>query len=137
MRRRAGAAVEDLVNSGGSSLANDLRSEIDFVVRGPDAGSDLYDEIGGLTAEFLPHRRNRFRYRTKFGSFLAGMHEANRARLRIGEKHRRAIRHIDGQADPALTSHQRIDADGGDSPGRIHAGDPVSMHLFGQRKWHA
>ena len=46
MGRRAGAAVEDLVYAGGSSLVNDLCSEIDFVVRGPDAGRDLDDEFG-------------------------------------------------------------------------------------------
>jgi hypothetical protein len=55
----ADAAVENLLDARVATLTDDLCGEINFVMRRPNAGTQLRNEIARFSPKFLPHRFDR------------------------------------------------------------------------------
>src|SRR2546430_14912021 len=57
--RGADARVMNLLNSGSTALLDDLRRKIDFVVRRPNTGAKLHDQLSRVRSEMFTHLPNR------------------------------------------------------------------------------
>jgi len=49
----------NLLNSGSTALLDDLRRKIDFVVRRPNTGAELHDQLSRVRSEMFTHLPNR------------------------------------------------------------------------------
>jgi hypothetical protein len=113
-------------------LGNDFSGEIDFVVRRPDTGTQLGDEIFGITSKFLRHTKNRPPNDIERGPSLPGMYESDSSPPRIDQKNSTAVGNIDTQKDVAIASDDRVDPRTfGRRSGRHHS-HFVAMNLFSQ-----
>ena len=113
-------------------MADDVGGEIDFIMRRPNAGTELDNQIGSARPKMLRHCFNGLRRDPKLGPFLPGMHQANRAPNRIDQINRAAIGHVNAEAKAALIRDQAIAAVEAFVPrwgGPDHS-DVISMHLL-------
>lgn len=55
----ADAAVANFLDACVATLPDDVRGKINFVMRWPNTGTQLYNKITRLNSETLPHRFDR------------------------------------------------------------------------------
>ena len=55
----ADAAVENLLDARVATLPDDLRGKINLVMRWPNTGTQLHNQITRLNSKTLPHRFDR------------------------------------------------------------------------------
>ena len=95
-------------NAESTALPHNLRSEIDLIVRRPNAGAELDNQIGSARTKVLRHRFNGIRDDTKLRPLLPRMHQANRIAHRIDQINRAAIGDVDAKANAALICDEAI-----------------------------
>jgi hypothetical protein len=89
-------------------LPHNLSREIDFIMRGPNAGAELNNEIGSARTEMLSHRLDSFRNDAKLGPLLPGMREADRTAHGIDKINGAAIAHVNPKANAALICDEAV-----------------------------
>ncbi len=104
----ADVAIGHVFNAGVATLSDDLGREIDFVMRWPDARTQLHNQVGRFGVEALLHRSDRLRNDSELRSFFSGMHQADGFANRIEKKYGAAIRDIDSETNIALVGHKPV-----------------------------
>src|SRR5439155_14040322 len=104
------AGVVDVLNGEGAALPDDFGGEIDFVVRRPNARTELHDHVRGIGAEAFDHLSDRVCDDAKFGAFASGMHKANRRRFWIYDVNYATVSDVNAERDAALTGDNAIAA---------------------------
>ena len=95
-------------DTGFTTLISYFGGEIDLVMGRPNARTELHHQISRRRSKALPHLRDRARNDAKFGSFLAGMHQAKTATNGIDQIYRAAVRDVNSQADAGLIRDQPV-----------------------------
>ena len=90
----AAAGIVHALYARGSGLPNDLRREVDLIVRRSNAGAELHDKIAWPRAETFPHFLDRARDDRQFRPLLPGMNEPDAALDRIDQVNGAAISDI-------------------------------------------
>ncbi len=129
--RGADAAVVNFTNAGVATLLQNLRGEIDFIVRRANAWTELHHEIRPVHAEIRAQQFDCVADNAKGAAFLARVHETDGASLAIDEINSAAIRHINSETNIVLVGDQTVTILNAaiTRPGRIDDGNLVSMHL--------
>src|ERR1700722_7705439 len=91
MAGRANARVVDITHTGSAQLPLQLAPNIHFVMARPNGRTDERGAIGGIRAEFLPHRRHGTAYDVSLCPFLAGVNQADGRRPAVDDKNRAAV----------------------------------------------
>jgi len=99
-----------VLNAERATLPDDLGSEIDFIVRRPNAGSELHGHVRRLGAEAFNHLSDRVCDDTELGAFASGMHQAYRRSFRIYNVKRAAVRDVNAERDAAFIGDNAIAA---------------------------
>ena len=81
-----------------------------FEAAAPDSRADCDEHVGRIHAEFVLHACQGLGKNAREGPAPAGVHGCDCAGFRIRNEHWKAIRHLDGQRDTALRSHERVTA---------------------------
>ena len=106
----ADARVMDSLDAQRAALTDDLGSEIDFVVRGANAGTKLHDHIGRIAAEAFNHLADRVRNDAELSAFASGMHKANGKHFCIDDENCARVGDVDAERDTALIRDDAIAA---------------------------
>jgi len=93
-----------------TALPPDLGGEIDFVMRRPDAGTELDDQLGRARTKLCFHQTDGFRHDAEFRSFFSGMDQADRLPNGIDQINRAAIGDVNTQANAGLVCDQAVTA---------------------------
>lgn len=103
-------AIDHAGSAGGVTLANNLRGKVDLVMRWPDAGTELEDEIVRLHPEPLLHHFDRRGDDSEFRPFLSRVNEANCSLFLVRQVNRTAIGYVNAKASVRLIRHQPVAA---------------------------
>src|SRR5439155_17384486 len=134
------AGVVDVLNGEGAALPDDFGGEIDFVVRRPNARTELHDHVRGIGAEAFNHLSDRVCDDAKLGAFSSGMHKANRRRFWIYDVNCATVSDVNAERDATLVRDDAVAAgkfaaiNSAEDSGRYSGfdnGDVVSVDLFG------
>ena len=106
----ADAGIVDGSNTQVAALPDNLRGEIDLVMRRANAGTELNHQIGRARAEPFRHDSDRVRNNSQLRAFLAGMDQTNCTVNRIDEKNGAAIGNVNPKTDPSLGCDHSITA---------------------------
>jgi hypothetical protein len=106
----AGAGVVDFVYTERAALLDDLGGEIDFVMRRPDAGTELHDHVRGIGAEAFNHLSDRVCNDADLGAFASRMHETNSRRLWIYDVNCATVSDVNPERDAALIGDDAVTA---------------------------
>ncbi len=104
----ADVAIMHVFDARISTLPDDFRSEIDFVMRRPNARTQLQDQIGSFAVEALFHQRDRFGNNSELCSFFPGMHQTDDFTNWIEEENSAAICDVNSETNVALVGHQSV-----------------------------
>ena len=122
----------DLRDTSRTATRHNLGRKINFVVRWPDAGTELHEKVFRLRPKTLAHQPDRFGGDAEIGALSAGMHQADRGPHRVDQVERTAISHVNPEADILLISDQPVA--GVETliacHGRIDDTDPTAMDLL-------
>ena len=133
--RRADAAIVDFFHAEFAALRDHIRRKIDFVMRRPDAGAELYDQSRRIGTEAINHLSDTVRDDAKLGALATGMRETNRRRCRIDNVNSAAISDINAESDIALLRDDAVATGKFATAARtICNRDFVSMNLFRPKK---
>ena len=136
----ADAGVVDLLNAEGPALPDDFGAEIDFVVRRPNAGTELHHHVRRIGPEAFNHLSHRVCDDAKLGAFSSGMHKANRRRFWIYDVNCATVSDVNAKRDATLVRDDAVAAgefatiNSAEDSGRYSAidnSDFVSVDLFG------
>jgi hypothetical protein len=108
--RGASAAVVHGRDTEVAALPHNRSGEIYFIMRRPNARTELHHEIGGARTKVFAHRSNAVGNDTKLRPFFPGMHQSNRLAGGIDEEYGAAVRDINTEANAALIRDQAITA---------------------------
>jgi len=122
----------NLLHAAGATLLNDLRGKIDFVMRGPDAGAELRDQVGRIRAKARFHLIDGQTRNRQFRSFFAGVYQSDRRCAPIDDVNGAAIGHIDSEENTMLICDEPITTGKRFVAGKwlIDDGNVVPVHLF-------
>src|SRR6266566_2367606 len=132
---RAHAGVVDVLNAERAALTDNLGGEIDFVVRRPNAGTELHDQVRWIGPEAFNHLSDRVCDDAKLGAFASGMHKADRGRFWVYDVNGATVSDVNAERHTALIGDNAIAA--GEfathsaAATAIDHGDVVSVDLFG------
>ena len=113
-------------------MPHDFRREIDFIVRGPNAGPKLHDEVRSAGPEMLPHCLDGIRDDGQLRAFFSGMDKADRFSSGIGKVNSAAISDVNSEANARSIRDQAVTAfkTGGVAGLVVDKPDPVPVHLL-------
>jgi hypothetical protein len=93
-----------------TALPRDLGSEIGFIMRRPNARTELHHEVRSARTKMFGHRSDGVRDDAELGAFFPRMHQADRIAHGVHEINGAAIRDVNSDANAALICDQAIAA---------------------------
>jgi hypothetical protein len=92
----------NFLHSRSTTLLDDLRGKIDFIMRGTDAWTQLHDEIRRADAETVLQKLYRVCRNAERAAFFARMHKTDSAAISIDEVDRTTIGDVYSETDISL-----------------------------------
>ena len=136
----AHAGIVNFFHAESTTLPDNLRREIDLVMRRTNTWAELHNHACGIGAEAFNHLSDRVCDDAKLGAFASGMDKANRRRFWIYDVNCATVCDINAERDTALIGDNAIargefaTINSAEDSGRyspIDNGDFVSVDLFG------
>src|SRR5438477_1652514 len=105
---RTDTAVVNFFDTGIATLPGNFGGEINFVMRRPNAGAELRDQIARPDTKSLAHPFNCAPNDSEGSSFLARMNQTNCCCILVNQIDRAAVGHINPEANIPLIRNQPI-----------------------------
>jgi len=106
----ADAAVIDIVQALCATLFDNLRCEIDLVMRRTNTGTELHDQIARVRSKARRHLGDGIRDDAELGSFASRMHKTDGRRFWIDNINGAAVGNINAHRDTVLIGDNAVAA---------------------------
>ena len=106
----ARAGVVEALNAEGAALPGDFVGKIDFVVRRPNAGTELHEHVRRIGPEAFNHLSDRVCDDAKLGAFASGMHKADRGRFWVYDVNGATVSDVNAERDATLVREDAVAA---------------------------
>ena len=102
------AGVVDFFHTKRTTLPDDFRCKIDFVVRRTNAGTELHDHVLGIRFKAFDHLIERICDDAELGAFAAGMDQTDSRRFWIDNVNSTTVSDVNAERDTTLIGDNAV-----------------------------